>query len=172
MSQQLLFCDQIPGRGSALSIYPEIMSTHVSSIPINEIGQINNVDLLLSKLKSKVFLKWTLAEQLQLKAIGAHQPKDFYMTVGNRSFSFRWFELHSWLTVSLYKKRLFCFPCLLFGHPDPVYCYTGFTDIAHFSRSATRHESSKCHIQNVESLNTLGFVEIDEETGMTITCVF
>ena len=82
----------------------------------------NEVDFLLLK----TFSKLSFQDRLLVKHLGAHQPAHFQLTVGKRSFSHVWFDKYDWLTVSLEKNRLFCFPCILFGHTDALWAYYVF----------------------------------------------
>ena len=118
---------------------------------------------MVDTLLNQPFSHLSYAERLMVKQIGVHQPADFKLNVGKRSFSQKWFTQHQWLTVSLEKKKLFCFPCVLFGHSDKCWSSTGFSDIGHFARGARSHEQSEDHLSNVISLNTLGLISIDTQ---------
>ena len=64
-----------------------------------------------------------------------------------------------WLTASVTKKALFCFPCLLFGG-ETVWAQRGFVDLHHLSEKARKHENCSNHIGNCIKLSLLGRVNI------------
>ena len=127
----------------------------------------NHVDSLLTQ----PFSRLKLEEKLRIKELGPHQPKDFNLKVSHRrSFSCSWYEKHDWLTVSELKKRLFCFPCLLFINPstDKTWSSIGFVDLNHFSRAAKKHESSVAHLTSEVQYKTFGSVSIAVELDNSV----
>ena len=59
-----------------------------------------------------------------------------------------------WLTASIQKKALFCFPCLLFGGSggDVTWSRTGYKDLKYLSERITKYESSNSHLDNAMKL--------------------
>ncbi|XP_069505521.1 zinc finger MYM-type protein 1-like [Ambystoma mexicanum] len=122
----------------------------------------NSVDQLLSK----PFSGLAHSEKLEVKRLGPDRPdvkieqsaKDRGKAY-TRTFSMVWYEKKTWLTGSIAKRSLFCFPCLLFGG-ETAWTKTGVTDLKHLSEKTKRHESCKSHIENILQLRMLGSVNI------------
>lgn len=74
-----------------------------------------------------------------------------------RTFQSSWYTTYSWLCGSVFKQRLYCWPCLLLGKTKTVWIYDGYVDFKNFSRSARMHDASKDHIQN-----SLGLVRLSQ----------
>ncbi|XP_028670787.1 uncharacterized protein LOC114661764 [Erpetoichthys calabaricus] len=115
----------------------------------------NHVDYLSTVRFSTLPIK----QQLEIKHLGPHQPDELVIIQeGNgkkRSFNPEWFYRKSWLTASISKKALFCFPCLLF-EGESVWTTTGFTDLKHLSERLAKHESCASHVDNSIRLGLLG----------------
>ena len=122
--------------------------------------KINEVDYLLSNK----FSLMSDAEKLEVKRLEAHHPKDIIITQHNkghkRKFCVTWFERKAWLTASVAKSSLFCFPCLLFGGGDTAWTQQGVVDLKHLSAKIQKHECSTSHIGNCVKLSMLGKVNI------------
>jgi len=120
----------------------------------------NEVDHLLEH----TFETLSLGEKLEVKRLGAHHPPDFQMvqTAGkvNRGFNAEWFAKKKWLTASIQKNSLFCFPCLLFGEDQGTWSRTGYKDLKHLSERTMKHESSNSHLENAVKLGLLGRVNV------------
>ncbi|KAK0130540.1 hypothetical protein N1851_035232 [Merluccius polli] len=73
----------------------------------------NEVDHLLEHR----FETLSLEEKFEVKRLGPHHPRDIGIsqTAGEniRAFNVEWFAKNKWLTASIQKKALFCFPCLV-----------------------------------------------------------
>lgn len=95
---------------------------------------INDVDYLLAH----PFSSMSLEEKMEVKRLGTHRPNDVEITQKdkrqNRKFCVRpiWFQRKDWLTASVAKHSLFCFPCLLFGG-DTAWTQQGIVDLKHLS---------------------------------------
>jgi hypothetical protein len=60
------------------------------------------------------------------------------------------------LCGSLFKKALFCWPCLLLSTAKQnVWVCQGYSDLKNLSTSVKKHESSKQHLTNILSLKRL-----------------
>ena len=118
----------------------------------------NTVDFLLEHRFETLKL-----EKLEIKRLGAHQPRDIAITQAagkvNRGFNVEWFVKKKWLTISIQKTALFCFPCLLFGG-DGTWSRTGYKDLKHLSERIAKHESSGSHLDNAVKLGLLGRVNV------------
>lgn len=119
----------------------------------------NKIDSLLEKRFSLL----SLEEKLEIKKLGAYQPRDVHITQKDgkktRTFCVAWFDKISWLSVSDKKKSLFCFYCILFGG-ESVWTLTGCKDLKHLSERIQKHESSKVHINNVVQFQMFGKINI------------
>ena len=102
-------------------------------------------------------------EKLEVKRFGAHQPWDIVITQtagkSNCGFNVEWFLKKRWLTVSIQKKALFCFPCVIFVR-DCTWSRTGYKDLKHPSERIAKHERSGCHLDNAVKLGLLGRVNV------------
>jgi hypothetical protein len=60
------------------------------------------------------------------------------------------------LCGNLFKKALFCWPCLLLSTAKQnVWVCQGYSDLKNLSTSVKKHESSKQHLTNILSLKRL-----------------
>ncbi len=121
----------------------------------------NTVDYLLENKFSSL----TEQEKLEIKRLGRHIPEDFSIQQKcksqKRNFSPRWFETTKWLTGSVARKALYCFPCLLFeASGNGVWHKNGFTDIHHLGERVRKHGSSSSHITCCLRLQMFGRVDI------------
>ncbi|XP_069464067.1 zinc finger MYM-type protein 1-like [Ambystoma mexicanum] len=122
----------------------------------------NSVDQLLSK----PFSGLTHSEKLEVKRLGPDRPDvKIEQSAKDRgkaythTFSMVWYKKKTWLTGSIAKRSLFCFPCLLFGG-ETAWTKIGVTDLTHLTEKRKRHESCKSHIENILQLRMLGSVNI------------
>ncbi|XP_065650768.1 zinc finger MYM-type protein 1-like [Hydra vulgaris] len=119
----------------------------------------NKIDSLLAKRFSSLGLQ----EKLEIKNLGAYQPKGVRITQVDgkktRTFCVSWFEKKSWLSVSDEKNSLFCFYCVLFGG-ESLWAENGCKDMKHLSERIQKHESSKTHISNSLQFQMLGKTNI------------
>ncbi|XP_031334860.1 zinc finger MYM-type protein 1-like [Photinus pyralis] len=76
-------------------------------------------------------------------------------TKKTRTFQLSWYNSHKWLCGSIFKQRLFCWPCLLLGTTKNVWSNDGYIDFKNISRSAKMHLISKDHIKNSINLKRL-----------------
>ena len=120
----------------------------------------NSVDHLLQKK----FSAHSHQEKLEIKRLGRETP-DLQIAQRdgkqNRKFSSNWYEKTHWLTGSVSKKALFCFPCLLFGtYDDGTWTKLGFNDMKHLSERIKKHDKSKAHIDCCVQLELFGRVDV------------
>jgi hypothetical protein len=124
----------------------------------------NEVDYLL-KYK---FSTLTFEDKLEVKRLGAHQPSDLVIVnelvkpKKKLTFKSEWFTKKTWLTASVSLKRLFCFPCLIFGG-ETVWAQSGYSDLKHLSERLTSHETSSSHMKNAVTLKLFGKSNIVEK---------
>nr|XP_061843687.1 uncharacterized protein LOC133624088 [Nerophis lumbriciformis] len=78
-----------------------------------------------------------------------------------RSFQKDWYTRKEWLCGCPAKKRLYCYPCLLFSKSDRVWTQMGYTDLKNLPRSLEKHESSSAHIHGQISFKTCGMSRVD-----------
>lgn len=77
-----------------------------------------------------------------------------------RNFNVKWYEKLYWLTGSEETKRLYCFPCLLFGDDSPWVKY-GINIIKKIVDKVNKHAVSRKHIFASECFRMLGKTRID-----------
>lgn len=77
-----------------------------------------------------------------------------------RTFQSSWYTTYSWLCGSVFKQRLYCWPCLLLGRIKNVWTSEGYVDFKNFSRSVKMHDASKDHMQN-----SLGLVRLSQNVS-------
>ena len=121
----------------------------------------NTVDYLLEHKFSAL----SEQEKLEIKRLGRHIPDNFSIKQKcksqNRNFSTSWFEKIPWLTGSVSRKSLYCFPCLLFeASGNAVWSKTGFTDMHHLGERIRSHDKSSSHITCCLKLQMIGRVDI------------
>ncbi len=118
----------------------------------------NEVDHLLNN----PFSSMSFEDKLEIKRLGPHRPHVIQITQTakrqNRKFCVSWFEKKVWLTASVAKNLLFCFPCLLSGG-DTAWTQQGIVDLKHLSDKIKKHESRTSHIGNSVKLSMLGKVK-------------
>ena len=121
--------------------------------------KMNTVDYLLQNS----FSSHSEEMKLEIKRLGRHIPDNFEINqrkkTQNRNFKSHWFHDKTWLTGSLSRKALYCFPCLLFGD-EGVWTKAGFNDMQHFSERMKKHEKSRSHLTACLKLNMYGRVNI------------
>ncbi|KAJ0003937.1 hypothetical protein NQD34_010151 [Periophthalmus magnuspinnatus] len=118
----------------------------------------------ISKLKN--FSKLDFQSKVDVINTGRPTPelKGLLQTSGQkitRSFQTEWYTRKEWLCGCPSKKRLYCFPCLLFSTCDNVWTNTGYCDMKDLPRSLSKHERSTTHIQSQIALKTFGNSRID-----------
>ncbi|XP_050296773.1 zinc finger MYM-type protein 1-like [Anthonomus grandis grandis] len=76
----------------------------------------------------------------------------------NRGFSVNWYTKCDWLTASVKKEKLFCWPCCLFSlqSESATWSKIGYCDLKNLPRSAERHSKSKEHIFSSCKLKLFG----------------
>ena len=79
----------------------------------------------------------------------------------SRHFYISNYSKYKWLTGCPKLKRLFCWPCILFGSVNCVWTQEGYNNIVNLIQCARRHEKSKSHIKNCLSLCSFGNVRVD-----------
>ena len=128
----------------------------------------NQVDYLLQNR----FSAQSEQMKLEIKRLGRHIPDNFSISQKcksqNRNFSPRWFEKTPWLTGSISRKSLFCFPCLLFDTAENgVWSKNGFSDMHHLGERTRSHDSSPGHITCCLRLQMLGRVDIRTQLSVS-----
>ena len=120
----------------------------------------NSVDHLLQKK----FSAHSDQEKLEIKRLGRDKPElQIKQSDGknSRKFSSSWYDKATWLTGSVSKQALYCFPCLLFGKfDDGPWTKSGFTDLKHLSERIRKHEGTKSHINCCVQLELFGKLDI------------
>ena len=130
-------------------------------LQIETIIMMNSVDHLLQKK----FSAHTHQEKIEIKRLGRDTPElQIKQQSGGkhcRNFSSSWYGKAPWLTGSVSKQALYCFPCLLFGKfDDGPWTKSGFIDMKHLSERIRKHEGTKSHINCCVQLELFGKVDI------------
>ena len=120
----------------------------------------NSVDHLLQKK----FSAHSQQEKLEIKRLGRETPDlQIRQRDGkqNRKFSSNWYDKTHWLTGSVSKQALYCFPCLLFGtYDDGTWTKLGFNDMKHLGERIKKHDKSNSHINCCVQLELFGRVDV------------
>lgn len=80
----------------------------------------------------------------------------------NRTFNIAWYERKTWLTACDERKKLFCFPCLLFSSDKGPWNNNGYGDLKNLTNAFRFHENSSRHIMACEHLALFDTVHIDQ----------
>lgn len=64
------------------------------------------------------------------------------------TFQEAWFSHFKWLTTSISKQTVLCFPCLLFSNEPCIWTSDGPASLKKFTCRATKHEKSNRHIES------------------------
>ncbi|XP_077470343.1 zinc finger MYM-type protein 1-like [Stigmatopora argus] len=135
-------------------------------VHVEENGILGNLDNSVKSLMTTPFDKRTLAQKLQVKERGPHQP-DLNLTIQQSKdiFSRTWYSRKAWLTGCSESKAFFCFPCLLFqtSHLNPVWVKTGMTDLNRFVQEVKNHEVTSTHVENALRLAVFGEVSVERQ---------
>ena len=115
------------------------------------------------------FQSFSFEDKLRVKAEGRPKPPvKITQLVGavRRNFNCSMYDKVNWLTGSLLKNRLYCWPCVMLktaavGDGCSTFARDGFCDLRNLSRSIKIHEKSKDHIWAAGQLSLLGRVRID-----------
>ncbi|XP_018565364.1 zinc finger MYM-type protein 1 isoform X1 [Anoplophora glabripennis] len=113
------------------------------------------------KLKSEN--KFTTEDLVKFKDGGRPKPKMAIKQTSskvNRYFRDSMYNLSEWICGCEVRNAFFCFPCLLFGNEDPVWCKIGVTDLKHLKIKVHKHSLSSAHMSSCCNLATLGKVDI------------
>lgn len=78
-----------------------------------------------------------------------------------RYFKTEYYDISKWLTACQSKKKLFCWPCVLFETDKVVWNCVGFSDISNFHKAKIRHERTQSHLSAVTRWKTFGKSKID-----------
>ncbi|CAB3996100.1 zinc finger MYM-type 1-like [Paramuricea clavata] len=78
-------------------------------------------------------------------------------TTGDRRFQVSWYTKKDWLCVSLTKKAMFCWPCLLFcPGTSSSWTKTGFRNMKGFLSDCKKHERAGFHMAAYKTWKTYG----------------
>lgn len=100
-------------------------------------------------------------EKKTIKSVGRPQPPVEINKQG-RGFSVKCYSRVDWLTGSKERKRLFCWPCLLFSSTrNGAWTKYGYDDVKNLERAVTRHAKSRDHVSAQVKLKLLGKVRIE-----------
>ncbi|XP_074038655.1 zinc finger MYM-type protein 1-like isoform X3 [Leptinotarsa decemlineata] len=87
-----------------------------------------------------------------IKTLGRPQPNFISIKAPdnrqNRGFNISWYDKCDWLTGSIKREKLFCWPCVLFSVQTEYQTWSkiGYSDLKNLPRSIERHFKSKEHI--------------------------
>lgn len=123
---------------------------------------LNHVDFLLTH----PFHTLNQQDKKRIKELGPHRPRNILVSqvVGKKTRNFNpdFFDRYEWLTLSVGKRSLFCFYCVLFGG-ESNWSKVGCRDIKHLSQTIKSHGASKQHIDNAVRYQMFGTVDIATE---------
>ena len=118
----------------------------------------------VSHIKSTKFSLLSIEERLEIKRIGPDRPDLNQQQQTGRKFNTDWYTRFEWLTGCEETKRVYCFPCLLFGAASNQKAWSnGVCDWGHLSEKIKRHDMADSHINNCTKLALLGVTDIAAE---------
>ncbi|XP_066903618.1 uncharacterized protein [Halyomorpha halys] len=122
------------------------------------------VDLVCNLLETP-FVKWNNEDKHDLLSTDSQPRPDFLINATPNSEAIQniWYLQYDWLCGSYYKRRLFCWPCLLFGIEKNVWNYTGFEDFSQVEKYLRLHHVSEHHIQCVTYFKKINITSDDPE---------
>ena len=103
---------------------------------------------------------------MKVKRLGPDRPDLKPHLLSMRKFSTTFYTKYVWLTGCISTKKVYCFPCLLFGQNRPkeeAFSKIGIDDWGHMTQKCNRHEESKCHLNNCYRLSIFGRDNVLEE---------
>ena len=137
------------------------MASTSYEIPRAEKVGLSHVDIFLEK----PFSRLSIQEKLDIKNKGREIP-NLKSTESKKERSFNaayWYAKVPWLTGSVTRQKLFCWPCLLFSPstgPD-VWFRRGYDDWKNLDRATLRHTSNKEHLKSELQYKYLGAIRLD-----------
>ncbi|XP_077585920.1 zinc finger MYM-type protein 1-like [Stigmatopora nigra] len=140
----------------------EALEVHVEENRILE-----KLDNSVKSLMMTPFDKRTLAQKVQVKERGPHQPDLLIIQQSKDTFSRTWYSRKAWLTGCSESKAYFCFPCLLFqtSQLNPLWVKTGMTDLKRFGQEVKNHEVTGTHVENALRLAVFGEASVKHQLG-------
>ncbi|CAH1114114.1 unnamed protein product [Psylliodes chrysocephalus] len=123
----------------------------------------------VTELKSLVFSRLSLNEQIALKNSGRptpelhivqEQPQYKHRNSFKRKFDKNIYNKTIWICGCEETNSFFCFVCLLFGGGDDDWTKNGVNDLKHLSLKIKKHEQSFKHKNNIVSFQMLGKINI------------
>jgi hypothetical protein len=118
---------------------------------------------IVCSLMEKPFSQRRNEERFEIVSLGRPVPNISILSSDkkhgqsfSRSFKYTWYTSHKWLCASIFKNKLFCWPCLLLTNlRQNIWVSRGYSDLKNLSAAVKKHEASKDHLQNCLSLKRL-----------------
>lgn len=127
----------------------------MAPITVTELSQVNFSALTLEE---KINVKrGTLALDITQRAVSNKK-------VYKRRFNIDTYNKYSWLCGCTNTRKLYCFPCILFGG-DAAWTQKGIDDMKKLLEKCAKHAMSTTHLNNTMSHALLGNVNIRNELG-------
>ncbi|XP_065060454.1 zinc finger MYM-type protein 1-like [Rhopilema esculentum] len=108
---------------------------------------------IFDQLLQKSFASRHVAEQKLI--VNQRQTPKFGIKTRDRMFQEVLYEKKDWLCGSKCKKRLFCWPCLLFQSKlSKIWTETGYNNMQGFFSDCKKHEKAKSHLEAYKTWKT------------------
>ncbi len=113
-----------------------------SSLGVNENQENNDV---ICELVKKPFSAWATAQQ---NIIVKQKPTPDLSTFPiGKGFQMSWYSKKEWLCGSVFKRKMFCWPCLLFcPGSSETWTKSGYKNMRGFLSDCKKHENAKSHM--------------------------
>lgn len=117
----------------------------------------------------------TLSDEVKALIVSKSKPRPDVLALKSapatqkRGFNAAWYDKVEWLTGSIKRQKLFCWPCLLFGVrlDNIVWSKNGFDDLKNLPRCLERHSKAKEHISSYCKFKLFGRSIIPNKTDTT-----
>lgn len=116
----------------------------------------------------------SLSDEIKMLIISKPKPRPEVLVLNSapaalrRGFNVAWYDRVEWLTGSVKRQKLFCWPCLLFGQCSYcVWSKIGFDNLKNMPRCLERHTKKKEHIYSFCKFKLFGKVNTSIQLNTT-----